>query len=470
MLRSPLCVDLDKCLIKTDLFYESLIRLIVLNPVRAFACIAQLIKGKSYLKSYVANFVKISTENLPYNDDVIKLINLYKRSGQKVYLTTGTSTVYAQKISDFLGCFDGVLSTTNEYNLVGEKKLTKILELLENKSFDYIGDSIKDMPIWRMAEKSYLVSSCKKDNFVREIVFEKIFLSSSRSSIFNSIFKQIRFYQWVKNLLIIVPLLSSFTFSDVSLVFKLTFVILFFSLTASSVYIINDIIDMDSDRSHPDKKFRPLASGEVSILICFFLAMIFLFVGVTGSFYISGSVGFLFLGYFFLNILYSYYGKRVFVLDVFILCAFYMFRIYIGSASTNIIISDWLLGFAFYFFLSLGFLKRYIETSKYLKIEVNSKIEYVKSDSGYLFTFGSLSAMASSTIFALYIKEQTLKESHHQYQLLWFVFVIITFSLMRTWYIASRGGIESDPVKFVLKDKVTMYLIFFVLVIVFYIN
>lgn len=467
MYTKPLCVDLDKSLIKVDLFAESLVKLLVSNPFLIFKCISLYLKGKAYLKEYVAEKININASNLPFNEDVLDLIKKYKGSKQKVILATGSHFIFAKKIADELGFFDDIIATKDGFNCTEKNKLTKIKELLKEEGFDYVGDCRKDIPIWKEATNSYLVSNSKSNGLIKKINFKEVLYNKNEIPKYWAIIKQIRLHQWVKNFLILVPVITSLTFTNGQLLLVSFATVFLFSLIASSVYIINDIIDVDNDRNHHEKKNRPVASGNISIPLCLGIVFVFLTVGIGGSFAVNKYISLSFIAYLALNIIYSFFGKKLPVVDVFFLCFFYLIRIFIGSIATGITLSNWLLGFAFYLFLSLGFLKRYIEVSKYLPIKNGLGRDYGQDDSSFLFTFGSLSAIASSTILALFINEQILKTFYHRPNLLWLVFVIITFALIRMWHKATKNEIESDPVKFVLKDPTSMSLIFLILLIVY---
>lgn len=289
MYSKTLFVDLDKTLIKIDLFAESLIKLLLRNPFYLFKVILLLIKGKAQLKSFVASKVSINASNLPYDENVIDLIKNYRASKQKVILATGAPKNYAEEISNYLSLFDDVIATSEELNLTGKNKLNRIQEIVGENGFDYIGDCKKDIPIWKVAESSYLVSDKKKELF--GIEFKDIYVVKNKLPKYYAIIKQIRLYQWVKNFLILVPVITSLSFRNEELLLISFATVFLFSLIASSVYIINDIVDVDNDRNHHDKKKRPIASGNISIVTSLTILIIFLIVGLSGSFYFNTYVG-----------------------------------------------------------------------------------------------------------------------------------------------------------------------------------
>lgn len=465
MYENCLCVDLDKTLINNDLSVESLIRLILKKPFKIFKVLSYIIKSnKAGLKEFIAQNVTVDFKNLPYNEEVIQLIKNYKAEKQDVFLVTGSHMLYAEKVADTLNLFDNVFATEQE-NLVSKSKANHLEQIFGKHKFDYIGDSSKDIPVWESSNKKYLVSRNGKNKF-KNINFESIIRSSKHQSATYFI-KQIRIYQWVKNLLIFTPVITSLSFSHVDLVIRTSIITFLFSLLASAIYITNDIFDVDNDRAHSEKRKRPLASGNISLMTSVITTLLFLTISITGSYFISPLATILFLFYIFLNIIYSTKGKKLPVFDFLFLCFFYLIRIFIGSATTNISLSTWLLGFAFYFFLSLGVMKRYIEVSKYLPYKDDFGRDYTSEDSFLLFVFGVASSFSSTIIMALFINEQVHRDFYSNPNFLWIVFVLINFSLLKVWHQAWKKQIPSDPVKHVLKDKVILSMILLTLFVIY---
>jgi len=279
--------------------------------------------------------------------------------------------------------------------------------------------------------------------------------------------KILRVHQWVKNLLIFIPLLAAHRIYDEALVMKSLLVFFSFSFVASSVYIINDLVDIKSDRLHPRKKNRPFASGSVSVQTGYFLAPVVLGVGIfLGS---MASLSFLqVLGFYFIvTCIYSFWVKRLLLWDVIVLAGLYTLRIFAGSAATQIEISKWLLAFSLFIFLSLAFVKRVSElkANKQKSGEVLPGRGYQALDEEALGSLGSASGYLSVLVFALYVNSSEVTQFYRRPDLLWFICPFILYWISRVWVIARRGQLHDDPIVFALKDKVSYAVCFSVFLV-----
>ncbi len=275
-----LFVDLDNSLIKTDYLAESFFNYFSDNIFAPFTCAAIFLKkGKVGLKKFLYKNSNISITNLPYNQDVLKTIQDYKKKfpDQKVYLISATYFEAVNEISNYLGCFDGAFGTNAE-NLKSMVKLKKINEISDQKPFIYIGDSKDDVVIWKNSKKCILVNPSRRlQTTVKNINNSVDIIKSSNSFFLKEVIKALRIHQWVKNLLLFIPLLLSLKpFYD--LYGNLINGFFAFSFIASAFYILNDLFDIENDRTHYSKKYTPFAGGSLSILhalLIFCLLIIF---------------------------------------------------------------------------------------------------------------------------------------------------------------------------------------------------
>lgn len=274
--------------------------------------------------------------------------------------------------------------------------------------------------------------------------------------------KLMRIHQWSKNILIFLPLIAIKKFEKIVIIENLILIILF-SFFVSSSYIINDILDIKADRQHKDKRYRPLASKKISIKNAIIFSILLFSSALTLTyFYLSIDIVLFFLFYFFISIFYSKFFKKIQILDLFILTFFYLFRIYVGGHYNEIEISNWLLFFAFFFFLTIGITKRITELESQ-KISRNYKIK----DSPYLKILSTTSAFSSILILILYIQSNNFLIYYNENKLFFLVPIIILFWLLRLIYLSINNKISHDPVVFVIKDKLT-YILFFICSIILY--
>ena len=277
------------------------------------------------------------------------------------------------------------------------------------------------------------------------------------------IFKEIRVYQWVKNLLIFVPLLLSHTFLNSDLVIDSIIAFIAFSLCASSVYVINDICDVEADKKHPVKKFRPLAAGSISISTAKIIAVILFSIALVIALSLNQQFVWVFCAYFVLTLAYSFGLKAITLIDVLILGGLYTFRLIAGVVVINVEISYWLIVFSFFVFMSLAIIKRFIELKNMQSRNetVMTHRGYEVSDTGLLLIMGVVSSYIAVLVVALYIHDPLVVTKYTSPVWLWLVIPAMTYWLSRIWMIANRGNLTEDPVLFALKDRVS-YAVFLV--------
>lgn len=270
--------------------------------------------------------------------------------------------------------------------------------------------------------------------------------------------KTIRIHQWTKNTLIFLPLLLSHRFLEIDLLFIAILSFLAMCFAASSTYIINDLTDLASDRLHSVKKHRPIANNAVRSGVALVWSGILFFLSILIASFVSLTLLKFIIIYLFVTLAYTYWLKKVVILDVLILAFLYTLRILIGSRVLHIPFSEWLFSFSIFLFCSLGFLKRYNEMFNRTKNpeEVSNIIPgrgYLMNDLAIIQLFGITTGVASILIFVLYINSDQVKLLYKVNYWLWLVAPIFLYWLARMWLIASRGKMIEDPVVFSIKDK-----------------
>ncbi|MFM8268747.1 MAG: UbiA family prenyltransferase [Pseudomonadota bacterium] len=283
--------------------------------------------------------------------------------------------------------------------------------------------------------------------------------------------KVLRLHQWVKNLLLFVPILTAHRLVDNLVWQKGSLAFLAFSLVASSVYIINDLMDVKSDRLHPRKKNRPFAANTVPLSFGIGLVPFLLCLGVGLSILVGQEFVFVLILYFGITVLYSFYVKRLLLWDVIFLAALYTIRIFAGSAATNVPISKWLLAFSLFIFLSLAMAKRVSELKIHQKKqgEVIPGRGYQTIDEEALSNLGSASGYLSVLVFALYVNSTEVTQFYRYPETLWFICPLILYWISRIWIISNRGQLHDDPIVFAIKDRVS-YLVLLITVTVLFLS
>jgi 4-hydroxybenzoate polyprenyltransferase len=452
---APLYVDLDGTLIKTDLLFESLARLLKQKPWLLLMVPFWCLQGRAALKRKLAKHIVIDVASLPYNLPLLEWLRHEKAANRRLVLATAAEESLAKQIADYIGLFDGVLASDGLTNLKGKQKL-RALRQESGGAFEYAGNSRSDLEIWRQCDSAIAVGvSTSLLKRVRELV-GNVATFDGRVKDPKQYLAALRIHQWAKNVLIFIPLITAHELLNPILLLKSCLCVLLFSLCCSAQYVLNDLLDLEADRHHPNKRARPFASGDLPIETGFVMAPVLLVIGVGGALLLSKWLAMLLIGYFALSFSYSLHFKRIVLLDAFLLSGLYMTRIVAGHLVTAVPFSIWLLSFAFFLFLSLAFGKRWVELDKVQRANrVMVGRGYEVGDITQINLFGVCSAFLSVVIFLLYLQSDKVKEMYRQPELLWLLSPLFLYWISRIWVLSSRGKINEDPVIFVLKDRVT---------------
>jgi len=449
-------VDLDGTLIKTDMLHESFWSSVKRNPYTAFLALISLVYGKAALKDRLSATSDVDVTTLPYNQSVIKYIEEHRLEGGKSVLITGSSQAYADKVSGYLKLFDEAYGTRYGNNLTGKAKRDFIHDFLGFKSFSYIGNSKDDLHVWQHANKIITVNTSKRIRKKAEGIGKpsEHLLTDDVSAI--SYLKLMRTYQWLKNMLIFLPILAAHQLDRDSIIAGLLG-FFSFSLVASSVYVFNDLLDLGHDRSHPRKRFRPLAAGDLSIANALLLMPVLLLFG----FGIGAVLGFSFVLvltlYLILTTLYSVTFKTIAVLDIVLLGALYSLRVFAGGVGSDIKLSFWLIAFSTLFFLALAAVKRQAELIDTLQRGADHLAGrgYKTSDLPIINMVGLVSGFAAVQVLALYVNSEKVQELYKTPEALWGVCCILLYWVIRIVFVTNRGLMTDDPILFTVKDKVS---------------
>jgi 4-hydroxybenzoate polyprenyltransferase len=453
---APLVVDLDGTLLRTDLLLESALRLIKQRPWLALIIPLWLVRGRAYLKHKIFQRVQVDAAALPSHQELLAWLRDEKARGRRLILATASDYHQARAVVEPLGLFDAVLGSDGQRNLKGLKKLQTIVEIC-GKEFDYVGNSSSDLAIWRSCRQAILVNTSRRveRSARRAGNVARVFPRSLTH--FREILRSMRFYQWVKNLLLFVPAITSHTIFEVPVAGNATLAFLSFGFAASAGYILNDLLDLEEDRRHPGKKQRPFASGRAFIGSGILLAIGSLAASAIIAAWLPHAFARALLAYLIVTCLYSLLLKRLLVVDVLTLALLYTLRVVAGSAATGIVLSPWLLSFAFFLFLSLAFAKRAADLIQHR--QDNQKAVpgrgYVTTDLDAVCIAGVCSGFLSSLVLALYINSESVQLLYRQPILLWGLQPILLYYISRLWVICKRGALTEDPIDYTARDPST---------------
>ncbi|MDP2028667.1 MAG: UbiA family prenyltransferase [Thiobacillus sp.] len=451
----PLFVDLDGTLVKTDLLLESALRLLKKSPLSLFACLVWLIRGgKAGLKAEIARRVGLDANLLPLQNDFVDFLRDEAAAGRTLYLATASDWLLAEPVANRLGVFTGLLASTPGNNLKGTRKLEAILAKTGGGPFDYAGNAHADMPVWAAARQALVVNpepgvaAAAQARFNVKRVFE------DRPPGLPTWLRAIRLYQWLKNLLLFVPLLTAHVFTGTAL---MTLALAFTAIgcVASGTYLLNDLLDLDADRRHPRKSKRPFAAGNISPAFGL-LAMLALLVtglgmaaALTIPFFLST------LAYLVLTLSYSFHFKTYVLIDVLLLAGLYTVRIIAGALAIGVSVSSWLLAFSIFVFLNLALVKRCSEL-KALESQARTATsgrDYRLSDLGILSSMGVAAGYISVLVLALYVDNPDVRTAYSHPFLLWLLCPFMMYWVSRLWIKTSRGEMNDDPLLYSLRDR-----------------
>lgn len=356
---TALCIDLDGTLVKTDLLYESLLALLSRNPLYVFLLPFWLLRGKASLKHEIARRVELDVTTLPYDARVVDALR--ETSARPRVLCTASNERLAQAVADHLGVFDLVLASDAQTNLAGFGKGHALAERFGERGFDYAGNSSVDLHVWRRSRRGWVVNGSSGLAGQASGVCEVQHHMPCEGGRLHAWLRALRLHQWLKNLLVFVPLLASHRVFDADAVLASTLAFLAFGICASGVYILNDLLDLPSDRRHPRKCRRPFAAGQLSLMHGLVAAPLLALFAFALAFAVSPWFFAALVGYYAMTLAYSLRLKRVVMVDVVLLAGLYTIRIIGGALAISTVLSFWLLAFSMFIFLSLAMLKRYTE-------------------------------------------------------------------------------------------------------------
>ena len=335
----PVAVDLDGTLICTDLLVESISQFLIQNPFEFFKPLLWLLRGKTVLKTELARRVHLDVSALPYNTDVLDWLHAEKQGGRRLVLATASHRVLAEQVAQHLKLFDEVMATEGDTNLKSAAKAQALVDRFGEGGFDYVGNDWPDLQVWAKAHTAHLVNA--PDSLLRSTREQssvgQVF-NSSHASTWTALLKAIRLHQWMKNLLVFVPLMAAHQYTDTSRDELALIAFVVFSLTASSVYLLNDLVDVQDDRHHVRKRLRPFASGALNLVTGWVAWPVLLGVATVVSMLCMPALFSVSLGiYFVLTVAYSLHLKQLAVVDVLTLAALYTLRLIAGAAAIDVL-------------------------------------------------------------------------------------------------------------------------------------
>lgn len=463
--------DLDGTVLSTDVFVESVLRVLTRAPWLLPHVVLWLLRGRSYCKGRVAELTIDSWVDWPVRPEVVTAIESARADGRPVLLATAAHHRAASRVARDTGLFDDVIASTDDVNLKGETKRLAIREWVDRSGcagYSYAGDSHADLRVWADADAVIVVNPTRDLERRIDSLGKPVTVLGKRRDTVRSVIRALRPHQWTKNALLFVPMVLAHTI-DLQRIVNVLLALVAFSASASAVYVLNDLADLPSDRVHPKKQQRPFASGHLGIttgvgLIAGLLALS-LAIAVT---FLPASFTLILVGYFLANILYSHVFKQRALIDVMVLAGMYIIRVEAGAVAATTPISDWLLIFSFFFFTSLAFSKRYTELRRAAASGLARLAGrgYRTADLPFVEALGTASGFVSVLVLALYMESDPMRRIYGESRLPWLICPLFLYWITRVWLLTHRGELDEDPVVFALHDRLSFVIVLISVVLI----
>lgn len=454
--RHVLVVDLDGSLIRSDMLFESFWSAFSARWTAPLQVTGSLLKGRAALKHRLNQLADVDAATLPYNQGVVDYIRKWRAKGRPVALVTASNVNYAQDVASHLGLFDEVYGSDAQHNLKGRNKADFLEKKYGAASYDYIGDSEADLPVWAGAKTAIVVDG--PPALVRQVKSHsgKIEMIADPKPALKPALKAMRPHQWLKNLLVFLPLLMAHDFTMANVV-RSIMAFIAFSMVASSVYVLNDLLDLAADRAHPRKRKRPFASGDLKLAAGTWLVPALIGLGMIFALPLGPDFLVVMAVYYITTTAYSLYLKRQLIIDICTLAVLYAIRIVAGGAATGIPLSVWLLAFSVFFFFSLAAVKRQAELvdgAATGKSKAHGRGYHV-DDTPLVTAMATASGYVSVMVFSLYVNSGAVRDLYSSPTLLWSICLVLLYWVSRMVMLTHRGKMHDDPVVFAVRDRVS---------------
>ncbi len=449
-----LAVDLDGSLLRTDLLVESTLALLGRRPWLALRFPGWMLRGKAHFKREVASRVELDIASLPWDGRVLELVRAAK-GARPLVLCTASDEKLARAVADHLGLFDEVIASDGRRNMSGSAKAQALVERYGEKGFDYIGNTGIDLKVWPHARQAIVANAPAS---LARAAGKVSTLGQHLPVVDGGVrdwVRALRLHQWLKNLLVFLPLLASHQFFNPVAIMDAAVAFVAFGLCASGVYLLNDLLDLAADRHHPRKRARPFAAGRLPLVQGLLLSPLLTLASFGLALRLSPKFAAVLVLYYALTLAYSFRLKRKAMLDVMVLAGLYTLRIIAGSVLLVAAPSFWLLAFSMFLFLSLAMLKRYTELRTLLVDGKEASLGrgYTVDDLPLVQSLGGASGYLAVLVLALYINSTASELLYRRPQVLWLLCPLLLYWISRAWMIAHRGRMRDDPVLFAVTDR-----------------
>lgn len=456
----PLCVDLDGTLVKTDTFAQALLLLVRTRPATLLKIPGWAKSGLAAFKQTVAQEIQLDPVALPYHQDLLDFLRSEKKKGRELILATASDQSVARRVAAHLGIFSEVIASDGRTNLKSARKRDALVARFGEQGFDYAGNANDDLTVWGAALGIIAVNPCASVR--RALRGKTVRFFEDRSPKWKAWLKALRVHQWMKNVLIFLPMLLAHELTTPKLYLQAAIAFFSFSFLASSIYVVNDLMDLHADQHHPRKNRRPFAAGNLSLLAAVVAVPLLIASSLALAQFLPVAFSGILLFYLFITTLYSWRLKQLVLLDVMTLAGLYTLRILAGTAAYNVTTSEWLIAFSIAIFFSLALVKRYAELREALEAypeRLGARGRgYHARHLPWLARLGVVAGIVSGIVLALYITSEKVVQFYKTPAALWLLCPLVLYWISRIWRLAIRGELSDDPLEFAARDGQTLIL------------
>ena len=452
----PLLVGNEGVLVETDFVWEAFYLLLKRDPLVILMLPFWLLRGTAFTVQQITGRVAPDVEYLPYNSQLVQYLQEQHRIGRRLVLVTSLPLDYVRPISSHLELFDSVLSREDFLYSIDPEKTKHDRIGLAIDDYVYAGRGKEDIVFWNTGGAVLLNPDQETLQTVTQLSRIEHVIVSPKADFFEYI-RAIRIHQWLKNMLVFVPLITAHQFGDPLLVLRAFLAFFAFGLCASGVYLFNDLLDIPVDRRHPRKCKRPFAAASISVKIGTLMIPVFTLAAFGLGFILATPFLYFLTGYLSTTIFYSMWLKKVVLVDVIALAFLYTIRILAGGAAVGIVPSFWLMSFSMFIFFSLALTKRCAELLHARSID-RDELDgrgYMVDDTNIVRNFGIVSGYMSVLVLALYINSDDVRLLYSHPQMIWLLCPLLLYWISRMWLITGRGRMHDDPLLFTIRDRVS---------------
>lgn len=464
--KLPLVVDIDGTFLKTDMLFEGFWLALGKHPLETLKTVFTHVGDRARLKEEITRLAEINVALLPVNPDIVEYVEKAHADGREVIFASASNQLLVERLAEHHGIKGAHMGSDATTNLSGKCKAQELNERYGEGNYAYAGDQKLDIDVWRSAGEAIVVGHHPRQ--VKQLKAEGIgVVQLKKTWSRRSAAKGMRPHQWIKNVLLLLPLIAGHNLDPIAL-FRVAMAMVAFSAAASSIYIVNDLLDLEADRQHPKKRFRPLAAGNVRIpdamIMSIALGLFALGVGFLISWAVMGGVAI----YMTLSLAYSLKLKRMRWVDIATLATLYSLRVIVGGLAAQVVASGWMIAFIFPTFLALGCVKRLTELALAKSDDKVPGRGYARGDREDLLNMAGIGVVFSLMVFLIYSFSETAILLYQDLWLLRLAIIPLALWQIRMVLLGWQGKQDYDPIVFAMRDRTGLAIIAVIVLILFY--